>query len=649
VDAKGDPVWFNGASGWYPLTEISREDLAVYLDDRQARGFNALLLAIPVPPGYGGTADYYGNEPFADPDYYGIDPVEAYWKNADHVLQQADLHGMTCFVVVTYLGYGNDVIAGDTGWGTEMANAEAAAPGTMRAFGQWLGTRYLNQPNIVWVHGGDTNAHDRPGQFELLNSLAEGLASVDTVHLMTAHTTRSQSAYDCYPESWLDLDTSYSYASRTADSTSARIYRDYDRGRPTVFLEGRYEYEADSRYGLGDWSPLVGRKQFYWSLLGGEQGHFYGNGRIWDFCAQGEGLGEGSTCPTDVTNVSWQTALSSPGTQEIEFGNRLRLSRPWQLLVPDYANSVLLGNRTPGDSNYGACAASSDSTFFIVYRPSSGSFNVDMTRIKGKTARAWYFNPTTATKGGAPPGTAVDARDAGGNGPTFSTLGTRTFETSSGDWILVVEEDGAYSNPPGVPLRRTATFVSSFTLSYTEDVVEVRWTIREWKNGGEFRLTASRGTEQWEVAVEPQTGPDFVAVDRSSQLAVGGAIHYQLSFRSPGEDWVTLGEQAISIGARHGSMQLFSPYPNPATGRLVIPFSIGRGGRVQLTVYDMAGRLVARIFEGSLRPGTGQWVWPVENTRGAPVAAGVYLVRLTTAEGVQTRKVVLLERSATAH
>jgi len=90
--------------------------------------------------------------------------------------------------------------------------------------------------------------------------------------------------------------------------------------------------------------------------------------------------------------------------------------------------------------------------------------------------------------------------------------------------------------------------------------------------------------------------------------------------------------------------RLMALYPNPASGRVVIPFSSGYGERVRRTVYDVAGREVARVFEGWLRPGTGQWIWSVEDERSRiKLAAGVYVVRLRTEHGVQARKLVLVE------
>jgi|CXWL01.1.fsa_nt_gi hypothetical protein len=59
---------------------------------------------------------------------------------------------------------------------------------------------------------------------------------------------------------------------------------------------------------------------------------------------------------------------------------------------------------------------------------------------------------------------------------------------------------------------------------------------------------------------------------------------------------------------------------------------------VALTVYDLAGRVVARILDGAVTAHEGSITWNGRDRAGAPVSAGVYLVRLETATGSVTQK-----------
>jgi hypothetical protein len=60
-------------------------------------------------------------------------------------------------------------------------------------------------------------------------------------------------------------------------------------------------------------------------------------------------------------------------------------------------------------------------------------------------------------------------------------------------------------------------------------------------------------------------------------------------------------------------------------------------------VHDVTGREVARVFEGWLGPGSGQRSWSGKDGRGINLAAGVYMMRFMTEQGVQVRKLVKVE------
>jgi hypothetical protein len=216
--------------------------------------------------------------------------------------------------------------------------------------------------------------------------------------------------------------------------------------------------------------------------------------------------------------------------------------------------------------------------------------------------------------------------------------------TSGGRFYVSNYDSGFMSLPLQCPA--TPVFLTSFTLSGSHEQVEVRWAIRSGESDGAFRLRGSSGEARWDVPVDAQSGTSFVAIDRSPRLAEGGEVLYELWYRGPEGNWLVLAQQSIDLGTSAGPMRLLGPYPNPAFARVVIPYSAGHAGRARLTVHDVAGREVAHVFEGRVQPGVGQWIWSGENSRGGKLAAGMYLIRLTTDRGKQTRKVVLVESSS---
>jgi len=81
--------------------------------------------------------------------------------------------------------------------------------------------------------------------------------------------------------------------------------------------------------------------------------------------------------------------------------------------------------------------------------------------------------------------------------------------------------------------------------------------------------------------------------------------------------------------------------PNPPASKATIRYSLAPGGRsARLAVYDLAGRLVARILDGVSRDGS--ITWDGRDRAGAPVSAGVYIVRLESDKSTVARKLVLV-------
>jgi hypothetical protein len=90
-------------------------------------------------------------------------------------------------------------------------------------------------------------------------------------------------------------------------------------------------------------------------------------------------------------------------------------------------------------------------------------------------------------------------------------------------------------------------------------------------------------------------------------------------------------------------------YPNPfnpsTSFRLVVgPWESGPGGLapVRIQIFDVAGRLVAVVFNGRLPRGSHTLRWDGRGERGEMLAGGVYLARCEIGDRLFTRKLVLL-------
>jgi hypothetical protein len=87
---------------------------------------------------------------------------------------------------------------------------------------------------------------------------------------------------------------------------------------------------------------------------------------------------------------------------------------------------------------------------------------------------------------------------------------------------------------------------------------------------------------------------------------------------------------------------LSAPWPNPITSGASIGFATPRPGHVRLAVFDVQGRMVSTLVDGTLEPGRHQARWGRHDARGARATSGVYFVRLEACGQVSTRKMVLL-------
>ena len=83
--------------------------------------------------------------------------------------------------------------------------------------------------------------------------------------------------------------------------------------------------------------------------------------------------------------------------------------------------------------------------------------------------------------------------------------------------------------------------------------------------------------------------------------------------------------------------------PNPFNSGTLIAYDLASPGRVRLEVYNVLGQPVDTLVDQVQDAGAYQASWNGRDRRGAEVAAGIYLVRLSYPDGVQTRRLVYLK------
>jgi photosystem II stability/assembly factor-like uncharacterized protein len=82
--------------------------------------------------------------------------------------------------------------------------------------------------------------------------------------------------------------------------------------------------------------------------------------------------------------------------------------------------------------------------------------------------------------------------------------------------------------------------------------------------------------------------------------------------------------------------------PDPFRDGTRLAFELVAPGRASLSVYDVAGRRVARLLDRRLEPGRHVVAWDGRDVTGRPVPAGVYFVRLESPGGTDSRRLTRL-------
>jgi len=99
----------------------------------------------------------------------------------------------------------------------------------------------------------------------------------------------------------------------------------------------------------------------------------------------------------------------------------------------------------------------------------------------------------------------------------------------------------------------------------------------------------------------------------------------------------------VAVGGSSPEALLWSSYPNPFNPATNIVFSLPTSSEVSLAIHDVSGRRVRTLLGGSLGAGRHTARWNGRDDAGRAAAAGIYLVRLTTADRVQVQKIALIK------
>lgn len=392
VTASGEPFFWLADTAWELFHRLNRAEAEHYLETRRRQGFTVIQAVILAEMDGLHTPNANGHLPLAGDD--PLRPNEFYFRYVDDLIRLAAAKGLYVGLLPTW----GDKVNGEL-WGTGpvIFNPENA-----HGYGKFLGRRYKNDPNILWILGGDRPAD---GCQDLWGAMADGIIQgLERRPFFTYHPSGGvgSSAWFHHTD-WLDMNMWQSGHVHIDAPNWEMVASDYRRqpSKPVLDGEPNYEDHPIDPF-LRPWVPEYGRftdydvrKQAYRAVFAGACGHTYGHHAVWQFWTL-------ERQPVNFPMPTWKEALLRPGATQLVHLKNLVLSRPYlsRITAPDLLPGLPAIPPAAENTHFdplraahpvaARCAAGS---YAMVYFPQANqTLQVDLRPLSGRVAAAW-FNP----------------------------------------------------------------------------------------------------------------------------------------------------------------------------------------------------------------------------------------------------------------
>lgn len=426
VHENGKPFYWLGDTAWELFHRLNREEAEKYLKNRAEKGFT-VIQAVAL-------AELQG---LRDPNPYwelpleNLDPTKprpAYFIHVDWIIDKAAELGLYIALLPTW---GDKLYKDKWGDGPEIFNTNNAF-----SYGRWLGNRYKNRKNIIWVLMGDRNPrHEQDVAVwrAMASGITEGIG--DTTHvLITAHPQPTDMAEGgsgkwFHNDDWFDFNMFQTGHCRE-NPIYDRIQVAYNRQPVKPTLDGEPLYEDHpvcfNKTELGLSNAYDVRMYAYWSVFAGAFGNTYGCHDVWQMYSPQRKSINGATIP-------WYEAINLPAAGQMKYLRKLIESRPMLDRVPDQSlvasppDPLHVGSSI--ESLYERVQATRGNDYAFIYSTKGKAFVVNMGKISGETLIAHWYDPRTGT-----------IKEMG----TFTNKGQQVFTPPTQgygqDWVLILDD-----------------------------------------------------------------------------------------------------------------------------------------------------------------------------------------------------------------
>lgn len=356
--ADNTPFFWMGDTAWPFFTRYPFHVALDYLAKRSSQGFNVVQGVLAwsagtgfedLNPGPNEDGQRAWNESPAQPN-------PAFFDRVEKLLLAANQHGIILAMLPT--------------WGYYIVEANRFTQESAFIYAKYLGERFKQHPNLVWVSGGDRIPTGREAEYR---ALAKGLRAGDGgAHLITYHPCGwRHSSQFWHTEDWLDFNMIETWTAWPNVYEAVRADYGLVPVKPVVLGEGAYEDGPE--YPLGPITPLIVRRQAWWTFMAG------------GFVTYGQNLNWRD-------EPHWSDGWNQPGAGHMTLFKKIATSRPWWQMIPDQG---LFDSGVSSERTQNTAMRTQDSTCAMLYLSSQCHARINLDRILTRNVKASLINPAT--------------------------------------------------------------------------------------------------------------------------------------------------------------------------------------------------------------------------------------------------------------
>ncbi|MGY4385896.1 hypothetical protein ACVWYN_002944 [Pedobacter sp. UYP24] len=381
VYENGKPFFYLGDTAWELFHRLTLKEAGVYMENRRQKGFTVLQVVILAELNGIDGPNAMGHTPMRDHDPSKLN--EDFFKDIDAFIRLAESKGLYIGLLPTW---GDKLFKNSWGMGPEIFNQQNAGD-----YGKFLGSRYRNQKNIIWILGGDRNPRDAK-DVEVWRAMGNGIAEGAGGYYKTLMTYHPQPKENGGSSTWFHndkwLDFNMMQTGHCKDGTNYdKITYDYNLKPVKPTMDGEPLYEDHpicfdwKKNGFSNADDI--RKLAYWQVFSGAMGHTYGCHAIWQFYAPGRE-------PVNAPQHTWQHAMDLPGATQMGYVKKLMLSVSFLDRIPDQS---LIKNENLKTGDYCVATRAIDGHYAFIYTPTGKSLHINLLSMKSKQVYCKWFNP----------------------------------------------------------------------------------------------------------------------------------------------------------------------------------------------------------------------------------------------------------------